>query len=272
MPLSLQAPILFGLLAALVTSFGLIAVAVRSEWTARQSGLFSLAAGGMLISLTLLHIAPEALQMNARAPFFMLCGFLGGLMLTSGINIAFPEKSGGRALALTPLLAVGLHSFLDGVIYSVTFAASFEAGVYASTSLIMHEFAEGVIAFAILSRHGFRVREALIWAFLAAGATTPLGALVSGVFLTGLGPGVVAALYALSAGLLIYVATGPLMQPLKEEPPLRGIAALGGGVLIAFLLLLLPIHGHIHGAADDHEHGHEHIHVLKDPSGIHPPD
>ena len=198
--------------------------------------------------------------------------FLGGLMLTSGINIALPEKSGGRALALTPLLAVGLHSFLDGVIYSVTFAASFEAGVYASTSLIIHEFAEGVIAFAILSRHGFRVREALIWAFLAAGATTPLGALVSGVFLTGLGPGVVAALYALSAGLLIYVATGPLMQPLKEEPPLRGVAALGCGVLIAFLLLLLPIHGHIHGATDDHDHEHQHIHVLKDPSGIHPPD
>lgn len=267
MPLSLQAPILFGLIAALVTSLGLIAVAVRSEWTARQSGLFSLAAGGMLISLTLLHIAPEALLMNTRAPVFLLLGFMGGLMLTSGISAAFPEKAGGRALALTPLLAVGLHSFLDGVIYSVTFAASFEAGVYASTSLIMHEFAEGVIAFAILSRHGFRVKQALFLAFLAAGATTPLGALVSGIFLTGVGPGIVAALYALSAGLLIYVATGPLMQPLKEEPPLRGVLALGSGIVIALILLSMPIHDH--QAGDDHDH--EHIHLLKDPSGIHPP-
>lgn len=273
MLLSLQAPLLFGLLAALVTSIGLVAVAIRSEWTARQSGLFSLAAGGMLISLTLLHIAPEAIQMSARAPMFMLGGFFGGLLLTSGINSLFPEKAGGRALALTPLLAVGLHSFLDGVIYSVTFAASFEAGVYASTSLIMHEFAEGVIAFAILSRHGFRVREALFWAFLAAGATTPLGALVSGLFLTGLGPEIVAALYALSAGLLIYVATGPLMQPLKEEPPLRGVAALGAGILIALLLMILPVHGHGHGH-EGHDHGsdHEHIHLLRDPSGIHPSD
>lgn len=273
MPLSLQAPILFGLLAALVTSAGLLAVAVRSEWTARQSGLFSLAAGGMLVSLTLLHIAPEAIMMSARAPMFMLGGFFGGLLLTSGINAMFPERAGGRALALTPLLAVGLHSFLDGVIYSVTFAASFEAGVYASTSLIMHEFAEGVIAFAILSRHGFRVREALFWAFLAAGATTPLGALVSGLFLTGLGPEIVAALYALSAGLLIYVATGPLMQPLKEEPPLRGVAALGAGIGIALLLMILPIHGHQHGdghEGHDHAVDHEHIHVLEDPSGIHP--
>lgn len=271
MPLSLQAPLLFGLIAALVTSAGLVAVAVRSDWTVRQSGLFSLAAGGMLISLTLLHIAPEAIRMSARAPFFMLTGFFGGLLLTSGINAVFPEKAGGRALALTPLLAVGLHSFLDGVIYSVTFAASFEAGVYASTSLIVHEFAEGVIAFAILSRHGFRVREALFWAFLAAGATTPLGALVSGLFLTGLGPEVVAALYALSAGLLIYVATGPLMQPLKEEPPLRGVAGLGAGIFIALLLMLLPIHGHIHDF-HDHDLDHAHSDLSRDPSGIHAPD
>ena len=273
MPLSLQAPLLFGLIAALVTSVGLVAVAMRSEWTARQSGLLSLMAGGMLISLTLLHIAPEALMMNVRAPYFMLAGFFGGLLLSSGINAAFPEKAGGRALALTPLLAVGLHSFLDGVIYSVTFAASFEGGVYASTSLIMHEFAEGVIAFAILSRHGFRVREALVWAFLAAGATTPLGALVSGLFLTGLGPGVVAALYALSAGLLIYVATGPLMQPLKEEPPLRGVAGLAAGIGVAMLLMLMPLHGH---GGHDHTHdgdhfGHDHGRSVNDPSGIHPP-
>lgn len=267
MPLSLQAPILFGLIAALVTSLGLIAVAIRSEWTVRQSGLFSIAAGGMLISLTLLHIVPEALVTNPRAPIFLLAGFMGGLILTSGINAAFPEKAGGRALALTPLLAVGLHSFLDGVIYSVTFAASFEAGVYASTSLILHEFAEGVIAFAILSRHGFRVAQALLWAFLAAGATTPLGALVSGVFLTGVGSGTVSALYALSAGLLIYVATGPLMQPLKEEPPFRGVVALGSGILIALVLLSMPIHAH--GGEDDHNH--EHIHLLEDPSGIHLP-
>lgn len=266
MPLSLQAPILFGLIAALVTSIGLVAVAIRSEWTARQSGLLSLAAGGMLISLTLLHIAPEALAMDARAPTFLLAGFFGGLLLSSGIEMVFPEKAGGRSLALTPVLAVGLHSFLDGVIYSVTFAASFEAGVYASTSLILHEFAEGVIAFAILSRHGFRVKEALLWAFLAAGATTPFGALVSGLFLTGLGPEIVAGLYALSAGLLIYVATGPLMQPLKEEPPVRGILALGAGIGVALLLILLPIHGHSgHGDAHDHDHHH----APGDPSGIH---
>jgi len=272
MPLSLQAPLLFGLLAALVTAAGLVAVALRSDWTARHSSLFSLAAGGMLIALSLLHILPEAIVMNVNAPRFVLGGFLAGLLLTFGVRTLFPEREGGRTEALTPLLAVALHSFLDGVIYSVSFAASFEAGVYASTSLIMHEFAEGVIAFVILTRHGFRVREALIWAFLAAGATTPLGALVSGLFVSGLGPDVIAALYAISAGLLIYVATGPLMAPLREVSPARSIGAIGAGIAIAFLLLMMPLHGHGTGALDHHDDHHHHFHNLRDPSGIHKPD
>lgn len=275
MPFSIQAPLLFGLLAALIASLGLIAVALRSDWTARQSGLFSLAAGGMLISLSLLHILPEALYLSPLAPRFLLGGFLAGLLMTFAIRSLVPEHSdGGRAGAITPIMAVALHSFLDGVIYSVTFAASYESGIYASTSLIMHEFAEGVIAFAILARHGFRVREALFWAFLAAAATTPLGVVVSEVFMGGLGPEVVAALYAISAGLLIYVATGPLMQPLKEEAPVRALGAFLAGIAIAGLLMLVPLHSHgedgaHHGHGHGHLHDHDHGYHPKDPSGIH---
>ena len=218
MPLSLQASVSFGLLAALVTSLGLAAVAFRSEWSARQSGLFALSAAGMLITISLLHIVPEAMAALPRAGQFVLGGFFGGLLLSFAMRTFFPEHAGhSPALAFTPLLAVAIHSFFDGVIYSVSFAASFQSGVYAALGLILHEFAEGIIAFAILSRHGFKVREALLWAFLAAGATTPLGALVSGLFVTGLGADTIAALYAVSAGLLLYVATGPMLQPSPQQ-------------------------------------------------------
>jgi len=257
MPLSFQAAVSFGLIAAVVTSLGLAAVALRSEWSARQSGLFALAAGGMLITLSLLHIVPEALGAGQGAAKFVLGGFFAGLLLSFAMRTFFPESAGqARAEAFTPLLAVGVHSFFDGVIYSVSFAASFQSGVYASLGLIMHEFAEGIIAFAILSRHGFRVREALFWAFIAAAATTPLGALVSGLFVNGLGAGTIAALYAVSAGLLIYVATGPMMEPLKEVSPVRAMGSLGAGVVFALAILALPIHSH--RLLDNHDHDHDH--------------
>lgn len=256
MPISLQASVSFGLIAAFVTTLGLVAVAMRSEWSARQSGLFALAAGGMLITLSLLHVVPESLAAGHDAARFVLGGFFAGLLLSFAVRTFFPEgHSQARAEAITPLLAVGIHSFFDGVIYSVAFAASFSSGVYASLGLIAHEFAEGIIAFAILARHGFRVREALVWAFLAAGATTPLGALVSGFFLTGLGAETIAALYALSAGLLIYVATGPMMKPLTEVTPGRGMAALAAGVIFALIVESLPLPGHDHIDHVGHDHG-----------------
>ncbi|WP_350172727.1 ZIP family metal transporter [Hyphomonas sp.] len=248
---SMQAPLFFGLIAAFVTTVALIAVAARGDWSERHSGLFALAAGGMLVTLSLLHITPEAFALSRHAPALILTGFLGGLMISFLIRVIFPESGeAGQAAAVTPVMAVALHSFIDGIIYSVTFAASFSSGVYAALSLLLHKFPEGIIAFAILRRHGISNRRAFLLAFLAAAVTTPLGVIASSPFMYGLGPEMVGNLFAISAGLLLYVATGPLMEPLKEEPPLRSFLALGAGVTIAVLIASLPVHGPDHSPHD----------------------
>lgn len=269
----MQTPLFFGLIAAFVTSLGLIAVAMRSDWSERHSGVFALVAGGMLVTLSLLHIAPEAFALTQYAPGFILVGYLGGLLLNFLVKTFFPtpedaQMTGTKAEALTPIMAVAVHSFIDGIIYSVTFAASFTSGVFASLSLILHEFPEGVIAFAILRRHGFNNRRAFMYAFLAAAATTPLGVIASAPFMYGLGPEVIGGLFAVSAGLLLYVATGPLMAPLKDEPPVRSILSVVTGVVIALVVVFLPVPGgHQHGfhggdeahmmQIPDHEHDHD---------------
>jgi ZIP family zinc transporter len=71
---------------------------------------------------------------------------------------------------------------------------------------------------------------------------------------SGLGTGTLIALYAISAGLLIYVATGPMMKPLEETSPLRAIGALGAGTAFALVVLALPIHEH--GVLGNHDHDH----------------
>lgn len=261
---ALQAPLFFGLIAAFVTTLGLIAVALRSDWSLRYANLFGLAAAGMLTAMAFLHILPEAFALSSGAPIWLTLGFFGGLVMHYVIRTVFPEREDSTlpSEAITPIVAIACHSFIDGVVYAVTFAASFSAGVFAAIGLILHEFPEGVIAFAILRRHGVSNRYAFFWAFLAAAATTPFGVLVSGPFMFGLGEETLGALFALSAGLLLFVATGPLMAPLRDVAPARGLASLSAGVAIAVLLLIAPLPGHDHdhiGHAHDSDHsGHEH--------------
>ena len=264
---NLQAPMFFGLIAAFMTTLGLLAVALRSDWSLRYAGLFGLAAAGMLCAMTFLHILPEAFALTETAPTWLALGFFGGLVLNFSIQTVFPERATGGIPreALTPIVAIGLHSFIDGIVYAVTFAASFSSGVYAAMSLILHEFPEGVIAFAILRRYGVTNRMAFVWAFIAAAITTPLGVLVAGPFMYGLGQSLIGTLFALSAGLLLYVATGPLMAPLKEVEPHRGLAALMLGVGVAVGLMSLPLQDHDHGELG-HSHAHEsHSHPLDQP-------
>lgn len=253
-----QAPLFFGLIAAFVTTLGLLAVAMRSDWSLRYADFFGLAAAGLLATMAFLHIIPKAFALTDDAPIWIAGGFFGGLLLHNVIQSLIPEREGAKlpAVTITPVLAIAAHSFIDGVVYSVTFAASFAAGVFTALGLILHEFPEGVIAFAILRRGGVSNRMSFLFAFLAAAATTPFGVLVSGPFLHQTGESVLGLLFALSAGLLLFVATGPLMAPLKQVPASRGLASIATGIALAVALLFSPITGHDHShVAHADEHG-----------------
>jgi ZIP family zinc transporter len=256
---NLQAPLFFGLIAAFITSIGLVAVAQRGLWSERNASLFALAAGGMLLTLTLLHITPEAIERTRMAPALILSGFLGGLLLNKTVSALFGDEATGpnRAAAATPVIAIAIHSFLDGIIYAVTFSHSFESGAFVALSLILHEFPEGVIAFTILRRSGFSGRQSFVFAFLAAAATTPLGVIASGPFIYLMSEEMVGNLFAISAGLLLFVATGPLMAPLRHERPKRSLTALGIGVVIAAIISLSPFSRH-----DDHHHSGHDTHAI----------
>ena len=268
--MALPLPVLFGLIAASVTALGLVCVALQADWSRRHAGLFAIAAGGMLITLAFLHLAPEAFIRTQTAPMWMLLGYLGGLFLhqaSQGITSSSLASGPGLAAAVVPLAAIGLHSLIDGVVYAVSFESSVESGLATSLSLILHEFPEGIVAFMIVRAAGGAVRTALVLALLAASLTTPLGALIATPLLGLVGDNVLGGLFALSTGLLVFVATGPLLSPLRDQTAMRGGLALTGGVALALALSLSPLHVHgVDDNGDGHHHDHDH-HVHYPPIG-----
>lgn len=248
----------------------------------------------MLLTLVALHIAPEALAGGPNAWLYILGGALlgfslqivskhvGALSLTPaaalGSNLAaqasirVPDdwdrpSTLKRLAAATPLVAIALHSLVDGAIYGLAFTGSQESGIYAVLALIIHEIPEAFVAFTLAAAAGLSMRVAFLAAFTAASLTTPIGAAISVPLITAAGASTMPALFALSAGLLLFVALGPLLSPMLAprgygEP--RGYGALGAGVVAAAALLTLPMshagHGHIDaGGVPVHAHIHDDV-------------
>ena len=100
------------------------------------------------------------------------------------------------------MLGISFHSFVDGVIYSVTFNVSVLTGL------------------------------------LAAAVSTPLGTLVSHPFINKIKHTTLGSWLATSAGALVYVGASHLLPAVEREHRRYSILTLAAGVLVALGIAL----------------------------------
>jgi zinc transporter ZupT len=133
---------------------------------------------------------------------------------------------------------VGLHSFLDGVIYSVAFNVSIFTGILAAIGMVLHEFPEGIVTFLLLKQGGFTKRKSEGYAFLAAAISTPLGTLLSFPLIGKIDRAILGGLLAFSAGALVYVGASHLLPAVERENKKYSLISMGAGILIAIVIVL----------------------------------
>jgi len=228
------------LLACLVTTIGIYVISRYERWGREHSAYFMCFAAGVLISVSFMHIIPRSFQMNGAAPVFLLAGFLAIHLSNRFLNlyICHNYECAEYAVGIIPMIGIGLHSFIDGVIYSVAFNVSIFTGVLAAIGLILHEFPEGIVTFVLLERGGFSRRKSVVYAFLAAALSTPLGTLVSYPFINSIASPTLGILLAISAGALVYVGASHLLPAVERENKEYSILALAAGVLVAAIIVM----------------------------------
>jgi zinc and cadmium transporter len=227
-------------LAALVTTLGILTIRRYSEWGNRNIPYFMCFAAGVLIAASFLHIVPKSLAMNPQAPAWLLVGFLGLHLFNRFLTAFVCEQDPGRidyAIGVVPMLGIGFHSLIDGMIYSVAFTVSLLTGFVATLGMVLHEFPEGIITYLLLVRSGFSEQRSMLLAFLAAAATTPLGMLSSYPMIASIDSDTLGMLLALSAGALIYVGATHLLPRAEAEHRRYSLVALAGGVLVAVIIV-----------------------------------
>jgi zinc and cadmium transporter len=232
--------ILASSLACAVTTIGIYVIRRRDRWGSDHAAYFMAFAAGVLISVSFIHIIPKSFDMNESAPTYLLIGFLGLYLSNRFLNayVCHEYHRANYALGIIPMLGIGLHSFLDGIIYSVTFEVSIFTGVLASIGMVLHEFPEGIVTFLLLERGGFDKTKSTRYAFLAAAISTPLGTLVSYPLISEIEHSTLGMLLAVSAGALVYVGASHLLPAVERENKQYTLVSLAIGVLVAATIVL----------------------------------
>lgn len=232
---------IFAIGSAIVNSIGIFAIYRHKTWTSRIKAYFMCFAAGVLISTPLMFALPNAVEMNSNAGIFALFGFL--FMFFSNAVVKRKAKQKSLAFGITAIEGIGIHSFIDGLIYAVTFSASILIGFLSGLGLVIHEFAEGIITFSVLIKTNIGKKRAAVYAFIVAALTTPIGAFVAYPFINNLNSSILGLALGFVSGVLIYVSAAHLLPEAREHEKKHSMWAFLGGVALAAFIVLTKVIG-----------------------------
>ncbi|MDD3579860.1 MAG: ZIP family metal transporter [Desulfobacca sp.] len=221
---------------ALVNALGILSIIKYKGWAEKSLPYFMCFAAGILISSPLILALPNAVRSNPGAGFTALLGFL--VMFFSNKLIKYYTKKRELAFGLVAAEGIGIHSFVDGIIYTVTFSVSILVGFLSAIGLVIHEFAEGVITYIFLLKGGLSKKASAVYAFLIAGLSTPIGAFLVYPFVSRLERATLGLMLGFVAGVLLYVSASHLLPEAtvyeKKHSTLAFMAGVGLALFIVF--------------------------------------
>ncbi len=216
--------LLLSLIAGLATTVGAaLAFAIR-RFSDKTLALLLGFSAGVMIAVSFMELyagAAESVGM-LRAGLAFFAGF--GLMFLidalvphdyeTEVQIDPAERL--RRAGLLTALGIAIHNFPEGLVVLSGAATSGELAVVLTVAIAVHNIPEGIaVAVPIVAATGKR-RQAFLYATLS-GLAEPLGALAGALVLMHfMTPGVIAALLAGVAGLMVFISLDELLPAAHE--------------------------------------------------------
>ncbi len=256
---------IFSILAVILISFislvGLITLSLSSKFISKIVLFLVSLAAGTLLGDVFFHIIPEIYShendYTELVPFSILFGVLIFFFMEKILHWHHchkPEEHGhSKPLAVSNLVADGLHNFIDGIIIASSFQVSVEVGISSTIAVILHEIPQEIGDFGVLIHAGLSKQRALFFNFISA-LLAILGAVIT-LIIGGMNEATNFILLGLAAGGFIYIAVGDLLPELKIEEKLSKsiyqflIVLLG--IVLMFGLTFIEPHSHSHENEDE---------------------
>jgi len=234
---NLGSVIVFSLLAGLAAILGTYSVRLFGQWIKKNSIFVISFAAGVLLANAFLHLLPEATNLTASWPYWVLGTIVLFYLIEHAIIIhcCREESCEVHSMGITSLAGIGFHSLLDGVTISIAFGADFSLGLLTSLAIIFHKVADGVCLYGLLIHDAMPHSRALIFSWLVA-AITPAGAILSYFFVRQMPVYVEGWLLAAAAGSFIYIGASDLVPATHKKYSIFNVGFLLLGII--FILIL----------------------------------
>jgi len=205
--------IFYGSIAGIATILGMLFILYYERWAKRNLIYMMSFAAGLLLGAAFINIIPESLSLNKYSTLFVLIGFLLFYLLENLIMVhSCTEKYCRKheVVGAISLLGLGLHSLVDGMAIGVGFEVSEVIGIITSIAVIGHEVPEGMSSMTLAYYGRIGRRKAIIYS-IAVALATPIGAILTYIFLRSLSNAVLGSLLGIAAGSFIYVSAADLI-------------------------------------------------------------
>ncbi len=273
----LLATITGGLIAVLIASW--LAYKVFAKYLHHMVSL----SVGVLLSVALLHLLPEAFETgvgNAHVLFGLMLASLIGFFVLEKIALlrhshhhegdghhhhkGHDRHEAGRGGMLI-LIGSSLHNLCDGVLIAAAFLTDPLLGVLTAASIIIHEVPHKLGDFVVLLNAGLRRRRAFAL-ILFTSLCSAVGGII-GYFVLQQAQDWTPYILVVAASSFLYISVADLMPQMHERVSLSDavpqLLLVGVGVALIYSVTTLMHHGHDHDAHADQgvsqaEHGHRH--------------
>jgi ZIP family zinc transporter/zinc and cadmium transporter len=200
----------YTLIAASANVVGALAVTSRAKWSLSALDKMVALSAGFMISVALADLVPQAVaQHGAQAGLVILMGYvlvhLTQHTVTPHFHFGEEVHQVTRAVSLSALVGLLLHTFIDGVAIASGFEVREALGILVFVAILLHKLPEGLAISSLFLAAGASRGRALA-AGGALGVATILGGLLTEYFAPLRSYGL-----ALAAGVAIYVGASNLV-------------------------------------------------------------
>lgn len=256
--------VLLALLGSVVALIGGVVFLLVKKWSkvlARYSVPF---AAGVLLTVALLGLLPEAVHLVGEKAFLWALLALVGAYLFENFFCELHHHDDGhkctesKHVNAIPLVIVGdsIHNLIDGVAIAASYLVNPGLGLITTISTFLHEVPHEIGDFGILLKAGFSRRKIFLVNFASA-LMTVVGALL--VYYLDWSEELAGSLLAVAAGMFLYLGASDFLPHAGDELEKRkAVLVMLLGVLLMYGTLSLVPHSH----EVEHEHHEEEVRLI----------